>query len=240
MTQFNLPNSVTSAITAAYNSGEEFAYNLREAFEWLGFSTYGHCVTSFKNAGFLTGSDFTGIRKFTGAREREDFMLTADCFKSFCMMIRTERGKQVRAYFLHVEKEYAKVIKQAPVKTLTDREVLEVAMKALDERLQQERFCDDKPGLLNIIRQASASHKHLAPAALPLADICSTHFDVELTSGQLSSLGRYVAGEYKAWHRQEPPKELADVGGTQRRVSVYTSVMYPTIENWLRHEGRLN
>jgi hypothetical protein len=34
------------------------------------------------------------------------YFLTADCFKAFCMMAGTEKGKQVRKYYLKIEKAW--------------------------------------------------------------------------------------------------------------------------------------
>ena len=50
--------------------------------------------------------DFSSkLMKSTGGRPSHGYFLTVDCFKSFCMMAGTERGKEVRKYYLAVEKE---------------------------------------------------------------------------------------------------------------------------------------
>jgi phage anti-repressor protein len=47
--------------------------------------------------------------KQNGGQNRQDIYLSIDCFKAFAMMAKTEKGKQVRKYFLECErlaKEY--------------------------------------------------------------------------------------------------------------------------------------
>jgi hypothetical protein len=45
-------------------------------------------------------------------KPRDGYMLTVDCFKAFCMMAGTEKGKEVRKYYLRIEKEYFDLRKQ--------------------------------------------------------------------------------------------------------------------------------
>lgn len=61
--------------------------------------------------GFEEGQDFTSVTTVTvvanGARKPiQDYLLTIDMAKELCMMSRTEKGKEIRQYFIQVEKEY--------------------------------------------------------------------------------------------------------------------------------------
>lgn len=60
---------------------------------------------------FIEGVDFTSVSTSTlvnnGAMKPiKDYILTLDTAKQIAMLSRTEKGKQVRAYFIQVEKQY--------------------------------------------------------------------------------------------------------------------------------------
>ena len=61
--------------------------------------------------GFTENYDFTSVKSFTlvnnGAnRELEDHILKLDMAKEISMIQRNEKGKQIRKYFIEVEKEF--------------------------------------------------------------------------------------------------------------------------------------
>lgn len=58
---------------------------------------------------FEDGTDFTRVRTSTlvnnGAmRELQDYAVTLDMAKELCMMSKTSKGREVRKYFIQVEK----------------------------------------------------------------------------------------------------------------------------------------
>lgn len=60
---------------------------------------------------FVEGEDFTSVSTDTvvnnGARKLiQDFLMTIDMAKELCMMSKTEKGKEVRKYFIQVEKNW--------------------------------------------------------------------------------------------------------------------------------------
>ena len=63
---------------------------------------------------FIEGTDFTTVKTDTEVsnnggtqlRSLQDYQLTLDMGKQVAMMSRTEKGKQVRAYFIEVEKQF--------------------------------------------------------------------------------------------------------------------------------------
>ncbi|WP_181357430.1 hypothetical protein [Stenomitos frigidus] len=90
---------------------EPFPVDFDDAWHWLGYSTKQMAQKKLLN-NFESGNDFL-IERFpepqvTG-RPLEKLYLTIDCFKSLGMMAGTERGKQVRRYFLDCER-VAKVL----------------------------------------------------------------------------------------------------------------------------------
>ena len=222
------------------NTTTEFPVDFELLWQGLGYSTKGNALRKFQSAGFIAGSDFIRNDKRNLQGLQYEYWLTIDAAKSFCMMANTQQGQIVRGYFIQCEKQLKQLLAEVkPVKAITTADFMEMGAKALIERANQERFCEDKPGLRNILDQASVPHKALSSAKDSLKDICHLVFDVDLTNGELSSLGRFVAGTYKSWHEQELVKEIKLVDGSYRNVAVYDSSMYPTIENWLRHEGHI-
>lgn len=63
---------------------------------------------------FEEGQDFTSVVTTTEVqnnggtqrRELQDYLLTIDTAKELCMMSKTEKGKEVRKYFIQVEKDW--------------------------------------------------------------------------------------------------------------------------------------
>jgi phage anti-repressor protein len=51
-------------------------------------------------------SSILRTKKGNGGHNENLYFLTIDCFKSFCMMAGTDRGKEVRKYFIQIEKAW--------------------------------------------------------------------------------------------------------------------------------------
>lgn len=87
------------------NSGEPFPVNFDDAWKWVGYSRKSD-AKELLEANFRKDSDFCGKTRKNKKRGRppEEIYLTVDCFKSFCMMAGTQKGKEVRAYFLECER----------------------------------------------------------------------------------------------------------------------------------------
>ena len=97
-------------------SEEEFPIDFDDAWKWIGYSTKGNGKRVFESARFTEGDDFQifiiNDKKSERGRPRQKIKLTADCFKTFCMMAGTQKGREVRAYFLNCEKELKRRITQ--------------------------------------------------------------------------------------------------------------------------------
>jgi anti-repressor protein len=91
------------------NSEDLFSVDFDEAWQWLGFANKASAKRKLSH--FLDGVDFsTSWLKTSNGRPSEQIKLTVDCFKSLGMMVGTEQGKQVRAYFLECERTVKEVI----------------------------------------------------------------------------------------------------------------------------------
>lgn len=85
--------------------------------------------------GFVEGEDFTSVLSGTvvnngASRELQDYNISVDMAKHICLMSRTEKGKQIRQYFIDLEKAWntpeqimARALKMAnrSIESLKDR-----------------------------------------------------------------------------------------------------------------------
>lgn len=232
-------NDIKALVKSWVNSNEEFSVDFDLLWQGLGYSQKGHALEAFKTAGFSLDGDFRVIsetrKNLVGGRPTVKYHLTVDCAKSFCMMARTDTGKQVRFYFIECERQL-KIALQQPTRTLSFVENLELANAALTRQINQCRNTANKPGLANIIEQYSQPNM-LDAAKATVQEIASTVYGVDLEPGEVMSLGRLCAGTYRAWHNTEPEKEQQLLNGSLRSVAVYGVEMYTTIENWLTNKG---
>ena len=119
--------------TTNINGAEIQSVNARELYEFLeskrGFS---HWIAE-KLELFEEGFDFWANLPKTpsGGRPRKEYMLTLDTAKHIAMLERNEKGKQIRQYFIEVEKRYNK-----PQDTLSEVDAL---LKSVELLAKQER-----------------------------------------------------------------------------------------------------
>lgn len=97
-----------------------------DAWQWVGYSTKGNALRTLQD-NFEENLDFLSIKiKSTGGRPGDGYFLTIDCFKAFCMMAGTERGKEVRRYFLEVEKRYKSLVEGRRLSKFVRRDFTDV------------------------------------------------------------------------------------------------------------------
>ena len=92
-------------------TGDEQRISARELHRELGIEKRFSAWFATNAAGFIEGEDFTSVLSGTvvnnGAfRELEDYQLSLDMAKHICLMSRTEKGKECRAYLIQIEKEW--------------------------------------------------------------------------------------------------------------------------------------
>lgn len=90
------------------NENQEPVVSGRVLHEALGVKTaYKDWFPRMCEYGFEKGQDFSSfLRESTGGRPSIDHVLKLDMAKEIAMLQRTEKGKQVRQYFIQVEKDY--------------------------------------------------------------------------------------------------------------------------------------
>lgn len=120
ITNFSQENALT-----LLNSADDFPVDFKLACEWLQFTRKDNAKRAFLACGFTEGSDFCyslineGIEKIGAktvksinkkAGEQQQIWLTVDCFKTWGMMAGTDKGKEVRKYFLECERKLKAVV----------------------------------------------------------------------------------------------------------------------------------
>lgn len=89
------------------DSAEPFPVDFDDAWRWVKYSTKQKAEEALRSS-FEEGSDFLtlGLKSSTGGRKSRNIRLSVDCLKSFAMMAGTTKGKDVRKYFIEVEKQW--------------------------------------------------------------------------------------------------------------------------------------
>ena len=109
--------------------------------------------------GFEEGQDFTSVSTDTEVqnnggiqkRKLQDYLLTIDMAKELCMMSKTEKGKEVRKYFIQVEKNWnspAKIIQRAQMILQSENLQLKLENKNLTVQLEES---NKKANYLDVI-----------------------------------------------------------------------------------------
>lgn len=95
-------------ITVNLNDNQEPVVSGRKLHEALGVKTpYDKWFPRMAEYGFTENEDFsTFLSQSTGGRRATDHILKLDMAKEIAMIQRTDRGKEVRQYFIQVEKDF--------------------------------------------------------------------------------------------------------------------------------------
>lgn len=97
------------SIELAAQSGEAYPVDFDQAWQWIGYSRKDHAKTALLSS-FADGVDFSReLGKSSGGRPSEEIRMSKNCFKQFCMMARTDKGREVRQYFIQCEENLHEV-----------------------------------------------------------------------------------------------------------------------------------
>lgn len=202
----------------------------------LGWTTKSDAVRKLKSE-LIDGTDYRVSKVAQGGESfRNDYYLSYNGLKILAASTTTAKGKAYRRHLVVVENKYIQLMKSKPMRSLSFDENIEIAYEALGVIMQQRRNTKNKPGLRNIFDHYSKPNT-LDASPLTVEQIVNEVFNVELTSGELNSLGRTCATTYRTWHNAEPKKEPTEVNGRKVLACLYGTEMYSTIENWLINKG---
>lgn len=146
-------NFMNEIININLNDNQEPVVSGRQLHEALGvnsrYTTWFERMTEY---GFVEGQDFLpNLGKSTGGRQAVDHIIKLDMAKEIAMIQRSDRGKQVRQYFIQIEKDY-----NSPEK------IMARALLLADKKVHQleAQIEADKPKVL-FADAVSASHSSI-------------------------------------------------------------------------------
>jgi len=103
-----------------YHPTNDYPINLEHVFKMIGFANKENAKRTLKN-NFTKDEDYKTVLvrtdenlngKDLGGRPTEDVMLNVDTFKNLCMLAKTDKGKQIRKYYVKLENIYNQIIKE--------------------------------------------------------------------------------------------------------------------------------
>ena len=117
-----------------YHPTNDYPINLEHVFKMIGFANKGNAMKTiksnftkdedykivlFRTEKNLNGKDLSGKNekagpstKNLGGRPIEDIMLNVDTFKNLCMIAKTDKGKEIRKYYVKLENIHNKIVKE--------------------------------------------------------------------------------------------------------------------------------
>lgn len=130
---------MNNLINVTLNENQEPVVSGRQLHKVLGVKTaYKDWFPRMTEYGFTEGEDFSSfLSKSTGGRPKQDHVLKLDMAKEIAMIQRTDKGKEVRQYFIQVEKDFNSPEKiMARALKIVDRKIISLEHK--NEALQLE------------------------------------------------------------------------------------------------------
>jgi phage anti-repressor protein len=155
-----------------HRSSEQFPVSFDDSWQWLGYSRKDNAKTSFMRCGFVEGVDYQSLliketnQDGSFSHRREEITLTCECLKQWGMMAGTEKGREVRMYFLECEKIAKSIIQPTlpgnyleALKSLVQAEEQKLLLQTINEQLEQENhllaeIVDEVFGYSSIVRVA--------------------------------------------------------------------------------------
>nr|WP_302524031.1 phage antirepressor KilAC domain-containing protein [Streptococcus lutetiensis] len=116
-------------INVTLNENQEPVVSGRQLHKVLGVKTaYKDWFPRMTEYGFTEGEDFSSfLSKSTGGRPKQDHVLKLDMAKEIAMIQRTDKGKEVRQYFIQVEKDFNSPEKiMARALKIADRKIIKL------------------------------------------------------------------------------------------------------------------
>lgn len=108
-----MPLAIQEIIKSQVESSEQFPVDFEEYWQWLGYSRKDNAKVAFLACDFEKGFDYhllnnqeslnhstLSAQEKATLKKTEIIKLTIDCAKSFAMMARTEKGKDIRKWYL--------------------------------------------------------------------------------------------------------------------------------------------
>lgn len=155
-------------------SEDEFPVDFELAWQWIGYTRKNNAKRALETSGFVEGKEFRVLLRSEqnpqGGRPTEEIWLSVDCFKHLAMMAGTEKGREVRQYFIDCEKRLRELAqKQLNSDRPRDR-ALEYTfqgkrgIEALSEAMKLIAAIDEMAGKHSISAVAAAAQREMDEA----------------------------------------------------------------------------
>jgi phage anti-repressor protein len=138
-----------------FHPTNDYPINLDDVFGLIGFANKGNAMKLIKN-NFVVDEDYKILLLRTekqnrvenrGGHNKEIVKLNIDTFKNLCMITKTEKGKEIRKYYVKMENIYNELIKE------------ELNEKNLELNSKREEL-DYKDYLIDKVKGESLLQKH--------------------------------------------------------------------------------
>lgn len=162
-------------ITRYLKSNQEYPVDFDLLWQWCGFSRKDSAKRMLEK-NFSVEIDFVTLHKKVERAWKQKISLTIDCAKSFAMLAQTEKGREVRLYFIECEKRLEVLTKgkskleilKESVETLIDhetritdlereREDAKAYLKAINENPSEALFVDTRRAFDHVIKSYALS-----------------------------------------------------------------------------------
>lgn len=87
-----------------YHQTNDYLINLENIYKMLGFANKGNAKRTLEN-NFIINEDYkiTILPRENGRISTEDIMMNTNTFKNLCMLAKTDKGKEIRRYYIKLE-----------------------------------------------------------------------------------------------------------------------------------------
>lgn len=140
-----------------YHPTNDYPINLDTLVKLVGFAHKKNAKKTLEN-NFMINDDYKilllpkGKQVLHGGHNEEVIMLNIDTFKNMCMLVKTEKSKQIRKYYVKLENIYNNIIKEEMENQAISLENKNTEIK----QIQEDRIIDKKMEkhkvLLNILK----------------------------------------------------------------------------------------
>jgi phage anti-repressor protein len=144
-----------------YHPTNDYPINLENVFKMIGFANKGNAMKTIKS-NFTKDEDYKLLiipreKKQNAGRSEHEIMLNVDTFKNLCMLVKTDKGKEIRKYYVKLENIHNKIIKQEieQQKRILQEKDTQLENKELEKKREVEmtlRNSFDKRSLVYLIK----------------------------------------------------------------------------------------
>ena len=156
----DLRGQVEALHQQAMAAGEEFCIELdgeapdvQPVWQWAAYARKDNATRAVENSGLVEGVDYLlrrsaeQVQSANGViqtRERVRILFSRDGFKQWLMLARTDRGRQVRLYFIDIEKRYQRELGQMTPLEATVQKLGEYVMHGMHQQGQRIASVENK------------------------------------------------------------------------------------------------